>query len=1732
MPDIATDVQSAAPRLAHVMLLQRPRYCRLLEHLARAIIACTLLVATQSAVRAQSTQTHASITRIGERTLLVDASFEELPDVLTGERPSSTELQAVSIPGINLHGFIRELGVSASRIEIVDVATIEQRVEGVTLGSLDEAPLTNDTAADRAAVRQLKPLATSGLYPAEWASVSAIGRLHGRPVSVLRMYPYRYDPARGIVITATRIRVKIHTSSVVDQHATASLATAFAQRSRKPESSLQSSAAPPTAAPDGFEYKIYVGEDGVYRLTAKELADAGIPIADIDARTLKLFADGIEQPIYVYDRGDNRIAGDALVDEYIEFFGERRRVANPPPTSDLHFDQYARYSVYFLSWGGALGKRLVDESGVIQSERLDPLGDLTSDRSSFMSTIHLEEDQIEVLLGNAELNTPSDRFDRRMWGIVQPNEYKSFNVVIPRPDVLSRAPVSVRVALRSALRNSSHMDSIGVEHNVEVYVDKFRTIEASVPVVGLAMLDNGRHEAERLSADKLSPSGRNEVTVVNRRPPTSRMLSDVYVNWIKLSYPRRYLALNDSIEFSTPSGLGARYATFRLRGFSTPNIRVYRRGISRISNLAVVGSSSNSSSTELDSAFDVMFQAFVASEHEKFFAITEESIMRPTIMRDRAVDLHAAANEADFIMIVDETTSRIESIDDPAHALRRYGAFKARNGHTPMIVRAADIYDAFNGGAVSPLAIKRFLAHAYHSWSTPPRYALIFSRGYPTPIDGRPTSGLGVGPIQNERSYVPSIMMQTVLYGATECDYLFGCIEGTAPMRTNLYEGARTVDTDDLIAEIIVGRVAVNEYRDIETYVDKVIEQYESPSTDSEWRFRSLMIGGWEELQGRQLAGLVDDYARHSSEPHRFIASSEFANTPYALDKGRSILTTMSSGVGLVTYLGHGAGGQWEATTELLIPNAKSLSNRRRMAPVLSLTCFTGAYNVDGCLIGQLMVSPNGGAIQALGTPGFGWLRNNGFFAESIFSVMHNTRYRGLSFGEIVALGKALYVGTHTSQFPDYVPTVASMFTIFGDPSLRMPFALDTTTVRSQQATAAPGGSVEASAVLGFAPTDVSATLFDTTEVAIAGATATSRVAGDRVVVSAVLPTSYAQEFIGVRLNAVGNGGQRVSGAVRLPTGTRSISVVRPLGRLAAGEDAVFEIEHHSTMPLTDVLIGVGYSDGIGGVVPASISTNIVGPGLFRTAPFAGSQILPGAIIELTLPSSTVGGARVHTFHVEGGADPSAFAENATDSTRQRYGPRSAYDVGAAVNETIGMRASPSGARLALTAYNWGDRDAVEVPYTVAYDSARTLVRLAVGTVSIPARGSTVISVDVTGQLPLSRRIVLSLAPDSTDRWSDAFLRNNQAYRVAPISAGMIRAGVGFTVDGASAAAFTVPQIFSMTMRSDAARADGVVVAELATTATVTAQGWPTIPIGSGALRGGSLRLASRAVDPTARIELSLVAAATLPDDARIVGYDSTTRLWMAYTTTRDGLTLTATVPANGRYAIARLLDNTGPRIKFSVDGRFYLDSATVARDARFSAVVFDESGIDPDGFRATLDGVPLELGRDVVWLDSTITPTSASLRVQKQAEAGLHSLCATAADRVGNVTTECTSFEVEGELSLRMYGNFPNPFSAETFIAYEIRGASVVDDVEVKIFSTAGKLVRTFRYPTAVQSERRGLFSGGTGEPTAIGYHEVWWDGRDDAGREVANGAYFYRVRVTLDGEEIEEIGTLARIR
>lgn len=70
---------------------------------------------------------------------------------------------------------------------------------------------------------------------------------------------------------------------------------------------------------------------------------------------------------------------------------------------------------------------------------------------------------------------------------------------------------------------------------------------------------------------------------------------------------------------------------------------------------------------------------------------------------------------------------------------------------------------------------------------------------------------------------------------------------------------------------------------------------------------------------------------------------------------------------------------------------------------------------------------------------------------------------------------------------------------------------------------------------------------------------------------------------------------------------------------------------------------------------------------------------------------------------------------------------------------------------------------------------------------------------------------------------------------------------------------------------------------------------------------------------------------------------------------------------------------------------------------------------------------------------------------------------------------------------------NYPNPFNPETTIRFDLPAAA---DVDLSLFDLAGQRVATLA----------------TGLRQAGSYH-LRWDGRDDAGRALASGMYFYRL-------------------
>ncbi|MEW6685949.1 MAG: FlgD immunoglobulin-like domain containing protein [Candidatus Edwardsbacteria bacterium] len=76
------------------------------------------------------------------------------------------------------------------------------------------------------------------------------------------------------------------------------------------------------------------------------------------------------------------------------------------------------------------------------------------------------------------------------------------------------------------------------------------------------------------------------------------------------------------------------------------------------------------------------------------------------------------------------------------------------------------------------------------------------------------------------------------------------------------------------------------------------------------------------------------------------------------------------------------------------------------------------------------------------------------------------------------------------------------------------------------------------------------------------------------------------------------------------------------------------------------------------------------------------------------------------------------------------------------------------------------------------------------------------------------------------------------------------------------------------------------------------------------------------------------------------------------------------------------------------------------------------------------------------------------------------------------------------------LFQNYPNPFSSQTAIRYSL---SAISHTTLKIYNVAGQLVKTL-----------------VNERCSPGYYSMNWDGKDESGKRVADGVYFYRLETS----------------
>lgn len=126
----------------------------------------------------------------------------------------------------------------------------------------------------------------------------------------------------------------------------------------------------------------------------------------------------------------------------------------------------------------------------------------------------------------------------------------------------------------------------------------------------------------------------------------------------------------------------------------------------------------------------------------------------------------------------------------------------------------------------------------------------------------------------------------------------------------------------------------------------------------------------------------------------------------------------------------------------------------------------------------------------------------------------------------------------------------------------------------------------------------------------------------------------------------------------------------------------------------------------------------------------------------------------------------------------------------------------------------------------------------------------------------------------------------------------------------------------------------------------------------------------------------------------------------------------------------------------------------------------------------------------------------------------GIYKLRVRANDKSGNASGANDyeiEFEVVNKSTVTKLLNYPNPFSTSTRFVFTLTGSRVPDQIQIQIMTVTGKVVRE------IDEIELG--------PISIGNNitEFAWDGKDEFGDQLANGVYLYRVKMKINGSNIE---------
>lgn len=439
------------------------------------------------------------------------------------------------------------------------------------------------------------------------------------------------------------------------------------------------------------ELKIGITEDGIYKITSEDLANAGWKLENIAPRKISMWNLEKEIPILVSGESDGIFdSGD-----YILFYG----VSNK--------DIYTNKNVYWLNVGNKNGKRMSTKNGSITGNDATP--------DAFPAVFHAEEDSIywqTIPNGWGE--------DHWFWGMpFNSPEERSYSFVLEN---ISEKPGTATAIFR--LKGRTDDARLIPDHHTRIYLNGVKIDDQHWE--GLKIFD---HRAS--IPQTLLKEGTN-TALVESVGDTGAVVDRLLLNWIEIDYLDTYAAEDDMLLFAAPAP-GA--FQFEIKNFSGSNADVF--DITDTENVNLI---MNTATFKEKNAYTLTFKDIAAAE-TRYLALAPLRRKKPeSITADWPTSWKSPLHGADYIVITHK---------DFYARSKKLARYRKAKGLRVATVRTEDIYDEFNAGVFNPKAIRDFLSYAYKNWKPPaPAYVVLIGDGCQDYKDNYRTGSLNYVPSQ------------------------------------------------------------------------------------------------------------------------------------------------------------------------------------------------------------------------------------------------------------------------------------------------------------------------------------------------------------------------------------------------------------------------------------------------------------------------------------------------------------------------------------------------------------------------------------------------------------------------------------------------------------------------------------------------------------------------------------------------------------------------------------------------------------------------------------------------------------------------------------------------------------------------------------------------------------------------------------------------------------------------